>query len=267
MLTAITRDVSDGLGQCELTFQPRVDIDVQTARQQHEQYQSVLSSLGCAVVTVPAGPDMPDAVFIEDTAIVLDEIAVMCLPGAQSRRAEVTAVADVLRQYRDLESIRLPGTLDGGDLLRVGKTIYAGVSTRSNLQGIEQLRSTAGEFGYTVEAIDTTKCLHLKSAVTRVASDTLLINPAWVDRSAFRHYELIDVDSAEPHAANALLVGESVVYPSSYPRTMDKLARRDVNVIPVDVSELEKAEGAVTCCSLIVETQERSDTDLDHDSR
>ena len=255
MLTAITRDVNDNMGNCELTFLPRVRVDARLAMQQHQQYQSVLSSLGCEIVTVPTEPGLADSVFIEDTALVLDKIAVMCLPGAESRRAEVAGGADVLRQYRVLASIQLPGTLDGGDLLRVDNVIYAGVSTRSNHEGIEQLRGITAEFGFAVETVQTTKYLHLKSAVSQIAPDTLLINSDWIDRSAFQNCDRIEVGEKEPHAANALCVGTSVVYPSSFPRTMEKLAKHGFDVTPVDVSELQKAEGAVTCCSLIVATQ------------
>ena len=254
MLTAITRDVNENMGNCELTFLPRVKINAGLALQQHQQYQSALSSLGCEIVTVPTESDLADSVFIEDTAIVLDEIAVMCLPGAESRRAEVAGVGDVLQQYRTLASIQSPGTLDGGDLLRVGKVIYAGLSTRSNRSGIEQLRRIVADYGVSVETVETTKCLHLKSAVSEVAPDTLLINPNWINKSAFANCELIDVDEEEPHAANALRVGSSVIYPSSFPRTMENLAQRGINVTPIDLSELQKAEGAVTCCSLVFKT-------------
>ncbi len=211
----------------------------------------MLSSLGCNIVDVPTAPGLADSVFVEDTAIVLDEIAVMCLPGAASRRPEVDGVREVLREYRRIESIALPGTLDGGDLLRVGRVIYAGLSTRSNLQGIGQLRSIAGDYGYVVETVETTQCLHLKSAITEVASGTLLINPDWVDRSAFGACELIEIDPSEPHAANALRVEDKVIYPSSFPRTLDRLVQRGIDMTTVDVSELQKAEGAVTCCSLV----------------
>jgi dimethylargininase len=211
--------------------------------------------VGCGIVNVPTAPGLADSVFIEDTAMVLDEVAVMCRPGAESRRAEVEGVVDVLQQYRPLASIQPPGTLDGGDLLQVGKVIYAGLSTRSNQSGIEQLRSIVSDYGYSVEAVETTQCLHLTSAVTEVAPGLLLINPDWISRSAFEGCELIDIDKKEPHAANALLVGEAVIYPSSFPRTMEKLGRRGINVSPIDVSELQKAEGAVTCCSLIFKTQ------------
>lgn len=255
MLTAITRDVNTDLGNCELTFLPRVRINADLALQQHQQYQSVLSSLGCEIVTVPTELGLADSVFIEDTAMVLDEIAVMCLPGAESRRAEVVGVRDVLQQYRTLTSIQPPGTLDGGDLLCIGNVIYAGLSARSNKSGIEQLHSIVADYALSVETVETTKCLHLKSAVSEVAPDLLLINPDWISRSAFGNCELIDVDKEEPHAANALRVGRSVIYPSSFPRTMEKLVQRGINVTPIDVSELQKAEGAVTCCSLIFTSQ------------
>ncbi|MDJ0759028.1 MAG: arginine deiminase family protein [Woeseiaceae bacterium] len=255
MLTAITRDVSDRLGYCELTFQPRVDIDTQLAIDQHREYQSVLSSLDCDIVNVPPAPDLPDSVFVEDTAIVLDEIAVLCMPGAESRRPEVASVAEVLQEFRPLESIRLPGTLDGGDLLRVGRVIYAGLSTRSNREGIQQLSEITSRYGYAVEAVESRKCLHLKSAATQIAPETLLINPDWADASVFGSYQLIEVDAEEPHAANAVRVGTSLVYPSSFPRTTDKLMQRGFDVMAVDLSELQKAEGAVTCCSLIVESE------------
>lgn len=255
MLTAITRDVNASMGNCELTYLPRVSIDTGLASQQHQQYQSVLSSLGCKIVAVPTERDLADSVFVEDTALVLDEIAVLCLPGAVSRQAEVAGVKEVLQKYRTLVSIESPGTLDGGDLLRIGKVIHVGLSTRSNQSGIEQLRSIVANHGYFVNAVEIVKCLHLKSAVTEVAPDTLLINSDWINTSDFGDFELIDVDEKEAHAANALLVGGSVIYPSSFPRTLEKLAKRSIDVIPVDVSELQRAEGAVTCCSLIFPTQ------------
>ena len=251
MLTAITREVNDAIGSCELTFLSRTTIDTDLAIEQHRQYQSALSSLGCEIVSVTTEPGLPDSVFIEDTAIVLDEIAVLCRPGAASRRPEVSGVENVLQQYRPLASIDPPGTLDGGDLLRVGKVIFAGLSTRSNENGIDQLRNIVADHGYSVETVETTKCLHLKSAVSRIAPDTLLINTDWINKSAFSDYELVDVDEGEPDAANALLVGQSLIYSRSYPRTRDKMVAGGIDVIPVDVSEVQKAEGAVTCCSLV----------------
>jgi dimethylargininase len=250
-LTAITREINTAMGSCELTFLPRVSIDTDLAQQQHQHYQSVLSSLGCEVVVVPTEPGLADSVFVEDTAIVLDELAVSLRPGAASRLPEVAGVERVLKQHWTLKSIQPPGTLDGGDLLRIDNTIFAGLSTRSNRSGIEQFRLIVAEYGYSVTTIETTMCLHLKSAVSEVAPGTLLINPDWISSSAFRDYELIEIDEKEVHAANALMVGRSVVCSAAFPRTIDRLVSRGIDVIPLDLSELQKAEGAVTCCSLI----------------
>jgi dimethylargininase len=250
-LTAITREVNAAMGSCELTFLPRVSIDIALAQQQHQHYQSVLSSLGCEMVVVPTEPGLADSVFVEDTAIVLDEFAVSLRPGAASRLPEVAGVEHVLKKHRMLKSIQPPGTLDGGDLLRIDNIIFAGLSTRSNRSGVEQFRHIVAEYGYSVTTIETTMCLHLKSAVSEVAPGTLLINPHWISRSAFRDFELIEIDEKEAHAANALMVGQSVVCSASFPRTIDRLVSRGIDVIPVELSELQKAEGAVTCCSLI----------------
>ena len=250
-MVAVTREVNPDFGSCELTFLPRVQIDMALAAQQHQQYQAVLSSLGCRLVVVPTAPGLADSVFVEDTAIVLDEIAVLLRPGAESRRPEVAGIEPVLKQHRALRSIQPPGTVDGGDLLRIDKVIFAGLSTRTNEHGIQQLRQVAADYGYSVKAVETAKCLHLKSAVSEVAPGTVLINPDWTDSAAFSDYELIETDRGEPHAANALRVGERIVYPSSCPRTAAKLEARGIDLIAVDLSELQKAEGAVTCCSLI----------------
>ena len=251
MLTAMTREINAAMGSCELTFLLRDKIDMDPAKQQHQQYQSVLSSLGCEIVIVSTESNLADSVFIEDTAVVLDEIAVLCRPATALRGQEVAGVKDVLQQYRTLASIQSPGTLEGGDLLRVGNIIYAGLSTRSNQSGIEQLRYIVADYGFSVESVETKKCLHLKSAVSEVAPGVLLINSDWISRSVFKNYELIDVDKEEAHAANALLVDQKVIYPSSFPRTLEKLVNAGLDVTQVNVSELQKAEGAVTCCSLI----------------
>ena len=251
MLTAMTREINAAMNSCELTFLTRDKIDMDLAKQQHQQYQSVLSSLGCEIVIVPTESNLADSVFIEDTAVVLDEVAVLCRPATALRGQEVTGVEDVLQQYRTLISIQSPGTLEGGDLLRVGKVIYAGLSTRSNQNGIEQLSRIVADYGFSVKTVETEKCLHLKSAISEVAPGVLLINPDWISRSTFKNYELIDVDKEEAHADNALLVGQKIIYPSSFPRTLEKLVNAGLDVTQVNVSELQKAEGAVTCCSLI----------------
>lgn len=251
MWIAITRDVSPSLGACELSFVPRVEIDVARAARQHESYRSALESMGCRVIALPAQAELPDSVFVEDVALVFDEVAVMTRPGAESRRAEGPSVATVLAAFRPLLSIGAPGTLDGGDVLRIGRNVYVGESARSNADGIAQLRALLAQFRYSVQAVPTRDCLHLKSAVTQVAEDTLLVNPAWVDAGVFADYKVIEVDPAEEHAANALRIGSGVLYPWNFPRTQQRLETAGIAVTTVDVSELQKAEGATTCCSLV----------------
>jgi dimethylargininase len=212
----------------------------------------VLAALGCEIECLPEAPDLPDAVFCEDAAVVLDELAIIARPGAASRRPEVRPVARALERYRRLVAIEAPGTLDGGDVLCVGRTLYVGLSQRSNRAAIEQMRAVLAPFGYIVRGVAVSGCLHLKSAVTQVAENTLLVNRDWVNPKAFVGMDLVDVDPSEPYAANALLIDETVIYAAAYPRTRRRLEERGIAVHSVDVSELAKAEGAVTCCSLIV---------------
>jgi len=253
MPTAITRKVSPTITRCELTHLQRELIDVSRALAQHEAYEQALADLGCRVVSLAAEPGLPDSVFIEDTAVVLDQLAVVMRPGAASRRAETPAVARVLAEYRPIATIEAPGTLDGGDVLRVGRRVFVGLSVRSNREGIEQLRTLLSPHGYEVEALLVTGCLHLKSAVTQVASEVILLNPEWVNPAAFDRYKRIELDPSEPYAANGLLIGDAVLYPTAFPRTAARLDGAGIRLVPVDVSELAKAEGAVTCCSLILE--------------
>ncbi len=252
MLVAITRPVSPSIEHCELTHLAREPIDIDVASEQHRQYESCLADLGCKILRLPLEPELPDSVFVEDTAIVLDELAVITRPGAESRMPETVSVAKTLQVYRKLYHIQAPGTLDGGDVLRIGRTMYVGLSERSSESGIEQLRGFVEPFGYTVKAVEMTGCLHLKSAVTQVREDTLLVNRAWVDVGAFAGMQLVDVAPAEPMGGNALLIGETVVYPMAYVETRERLENRGITVQAVDVSELAKAEGGVTCCSLIL---------------
>jgi len=256
VLVAITRRVSAGIAACELTHLERQVIDVALARAQHRAYEDVLAQLGCRVESLPALDELPDSVFVEDMAIVLDEIAIVTRPGAESRRPEAALIAPVLSNYRRVTFIQSPGTLDGGDVLRIGRRIFVGQSGRSNESGIEQLRAVAWPYGYTVTAVPVHGCLHLKSAITEVAPGVVVVNPAWVDPAAFGHVTVMEVDPAEPYGTNGLLVGGRLIYPDSFPATRRRLEDAGVDVVPVDVSELQKAEGAVTCCSLVFSAQE-----------
>ncbi|MEP7002795.1 MAG: arginine deiminase family protein [bacterium] len=250
-LIAVTRAVSPSLADCELTHLERVPLDVGVAEAQHAAYESLLHTLGATIVRAPAAPELPDAVFIEDTAVVLDEVAVITRPGALARRAESMGVEPVVQRYRPVVVIDAPGTLDGGDVMRVGRTLYVGRSSRTNDEGIDALQRLVREYGYHVVPTQFSGCLHLKSAVSAVADGVLLMNPTWVAARAFSGCEAIAIDAREPAAANALWIADSVVYSSQYPRTRDTLVRRGLHVAALDYSELAKAEGAVTCCSLV----------------
>jgi dimethylargininase len=253
MRIALTRPVPASLARCELTHLDRVPIDVARAAAQHSQYEAALRALGCTIQHLPAADDLPDSVFVEDVAIVLDEVAVMTRPGAESRRAERDSVAPVLSEFRPLLSIAAPGTLDGGDVLRLGKTVYVGLSTRTNEDGARQLAHHLGHFGYTVRCVETAACLHLKSAATALEADRVLCNPAWVDASVFAGADIVHVAPGEPHAANVLAIGHALVCAAAHERTIADLRGRGYTVSVVDVSELAKAEAGVTCCSLLIE--------------
>jgi dimethylargininase len=248
---ALTRDVSPALAVCELTHLERCSIDVGLARQQHAAYEQVLRDAGYTVHRLPATREMPDSVFIEDSAVVFDEVAILTRPGAESRRIETAEVAKALAPYRTVRAIIQPAHIDGGDVLVAGRRVFVGRSTRTNAEAVEQMRHWLAPFGYAVCEVPIGACLHLKSAVTRLEDDMLLANPQWLDMRTFRDYEVIEVDPAEPMAANVVRLRDRVIYPRAFPRTAERLASRGFRIEFVDASELAKAEGAVTCCSLI----------------
>ena len=252
MPIAFTRAVSATIDQCELTHMAREPIDAVRAQTEHAAYEAALTALGCTVQRLPPLPHHPDAVFVEDTAVILPEVAIITRPGALSRRAETESVAAALAAYRPLRVIEPPGTLDGGDVLVMGKQIFVGAGGRSNEDGIGQLRVLLARYGYTITAVPLRGCLHLKTAVTQVAAGTLLLNPDWIDPTFFAHFDTIATDPAEPFAANALLLEQCLIFPERYTRTQQRLAAHGIATYPVPAAELAKAEGGLTCCSLIV---------------
>ncbi|HEX8320992.1 hypothetical protein [Longimicrobium sp.] len=254
MLIALTQAVPPSIVQCELTHLERVDIDLARATEQHRRYEEALVELGCTLQRLPPTPELPDSVFVEDTAVVLPELAVVARPGAESRRTEVASVAEALRPYRRLAFIEAPGTLDGGDVLCLGSRIWVGLSERTNADGIRQMESIVSNFGYEVRSVTVQGCLHLKTAVTQVGERTVLLNPAWVDAAAFDGLDRIEVHPAEPFAANALRVGQVLLYPAAFPQTRERLEERGFTVRTIEADELAKAEAGVTCCSVLVAT-------------
>ena len=237
MLTAITREVSESINDCELSFHARKPIDVAKAVTQHKAYQDCLTELGVRVVLLLVEPELPDAVFVEDAAVVVNEVAVMPIMGAPSRRLEVRSLADALSPFRPITFLRESATLDGGDVLRVGRRIFAGLSQRTSSEGIAQLRETLGAYDYELQPVGVKGCLHLKSACSYIGNDT--------------RFELLDVAEEEPTAANALLVNDVVIIPDAFPKTRTVLEQQGFRTRAIDLSELQKAEAGVTCGSLI----------------
>ena len=251
MIIALTRPVSPSIDHCELTYLPRVPIDVARAQEQHALYCEALRALGVTVLTLPAAPDLPDAVFVEDTAVVVDEVAVVARMGAPSRRPEVATVAAALAAYRPLVYLHEPAQLDGGDVLRVGRALYAGISGRTNMAGVAQLRDILAPYDYTVQPVALTGCLHLKSACTALDEQTVLVHAAWIDPAVFADHAVVRVPPDEPGAANVLAVGGQVLLAAGNPATEALLAARGFSVQVLDISELQKAEAALTCQSIL----------------
>lgn len=256
MLTAITRAVSRRITECELTHVARTPIDLSAARAQHAEYERALDQLGVRVIALPELPELPDSVFVEDVALVLDEVAILTRPGAASRRPEVEAMAEALAPFRPLRRLEAPATLDGGDVLRLGRTLYVGRTSRTSDEGIDALRALVAPFGYEVRAVEVAGALHLKTAVTQVSADWILVNPEWVDAHRFEGYDALTVDPGEPFAANAVMANGGVIHSTAFPRTQAMLRAHGLRVVGVDASELAKAEGGVTCCSLLFDVLE-----------
>lgn len=253
MVVAITREISSRFNECEITHIDRTPIDLNIARTQHKEYVQTLAKIGCQVIELHEERDLPDSVFVEDTAFILPEVAVITRPGADSRKPETASIIQALSSHRPLVHVSAPATVDGGDVLVLGKNIYIGMSTRSTQEAVTQLQGLLDNYGYKVNGVKLTDCLHLKTAVTRVDDKTLLINKNWVDAAHFAEYELIEVDSSEPFAANCLPVKDIIIYPTTFPNTQKKLEQKGFKIVNVKLDELAKAEGAVTCCSLIIE--------------
>lgn len=252
MTAAITREVSSRFNECEITNIDRAPIDVDTARAEHHEYVKALTQLGCQVIELPEERDLPDSVFVEDAAFILPEAVVITRPGADSRRPETESIVRALSPYRPLVHVTDPATVDGGDVLVLGRNIYIGISTRSNEASVRQIQELLDKYGYKVTGVEMHDCLHLKTAVTKVDEKTLLINPKWVDTVHFKDFDWIEVDPSEPFAANCLPIGGAIIFPAVFPKTQKRLEQLGFKIVTVDVAELAKAEGAVTCCSLII---------------
>ncbi len=253
MPTALTRAVSPLLADCELTHLERSPIDIHKAAIQHQRYEDALRKMGFTIRRLPETPHLPDGVFVEDTAVVFPELGIITRPGAVSRREETETIADVLKEYRELRFIESPGTVDGGDVLVLGKKVYIGQSTRTNGEGTRQFREHLAPFGYSVQEVPVTGCLHLKTAIAVLQDDLLLINPQWIDEKLFPGCLFIYVHPDEPYGANVMRRNTFALCPEAFPHIAKKLEDLGFNLILIDQSELAKAEAGLTCCSVLVE--------------
>ena len=251
MIVALTREPARALDACELTHRAREPIDAAAAAAQHRGYREALEACGARVVALPAVDELPDSVFVEDTAIVLEEVAVLTRPGAESRRGEVPLIEPEVARLRPVVRVEPPATLEGGDVLRLGRTLYVGLSPRTNAEGAATLRRLVAPYGYEVVTVGLRGCLHLKTGCSALDDETVLVNPDWVDAGVFRGRKVVAVDAAEPWAANVLSVAGSVCVSAAFPRTAGALSACGHDVRSVEVSEFAKAEGGMTCMSLL----------------
>ncbi|HVF50765.1 MAG TPA: arginine deiminase family protein [Pyrinomonadaceae bacterium] len=251
MSKAITRAVSREIGRCELTYRRRECVDYTRAVRQHGEYCALLRRHGVEVLTLEACDSEPDGCFVADTALVLAELAVVGRMGAASRRGETAAVAEILSTTHELARIRAPATFDGGDAVVIGRQIFVGHSRRTNREGIESLSNLTKPFGYRVTPVRVAGSLHLTTACSVLDRETLLVNPRWIDASAFGRFQVLQVTEDEDWAANTISVGETVVVEAGAPRTHELVARHCRSVETLDISEFRKAEGSLACLSIL----------------
>lgn len=251
MEIALTRDVSPRLQDAQLTHLQRQPIDLERAVAQHDAYCDALSRLGLRVLRLPADPECPDCCFIEDTAVVLDELAVVAAPTPPSRRPEVPPVAAALAGFRELVGLPEGAHLEGGDVLRLGRRLYIGLSSRTNQAGIVATARAVEPYGYHVVPVPVSGCLHLKTAVTAIGDEAVIANPDWIDMDLFADVAVLPVHAQEPFGANVLRARGVLIADAGQPRTLDLLDRYGFAVQPLDMSEFAKAEGGVTCKSIL----------------
>jgi dimethylargininase len=248
---AITRGVSRKIADCELTYRSREDINFEKAAIQLERYCDLLRQWGVDLMPLPASDAHPDCCFVQDTAVVLDEVCVIASMGAHARVGEVSEVERLIAPFRKVLRILPPATLDGGDVVQFGKRLFVGLSSRTNARGIAALEKIVEVFGYAVVPVVVTGGLHLTTGCGIVNDETVLLNPRWLDASAFRNLRQLHVPEQEPWAANTIRVDDAVCVEQEAPRTIDLIQPYAGTIDTLDISEFRKAEGSLSCLSLI----------------
>lgn len=224
--------------------------DYTTLLGQHMSYTAVLRTLGLEIIKLPSLADYPDAYYVEDVAVITEEVVVITRPGAKQRLGETEHIRETLAELRPLVEIVEPGTLDGGDVMRIDQTFYVGLSERTNKEGADQLARILGEFGYVTHAVPLAEGLHLKSHVNYIGRNTLLLSEAWVNHPLFAEYEKIVVPPEEAYAANTLLVNGRLLTPMGFRATQALLREAGFLILEIDATEMEKMDGGLSCMSL-----------------
>lgn len=250
-LIAITRAPSTRMHACERTYVDEAPIDAELAIRQHESYEDALRECGARVIRLGGDCDLPDCVFVEDTAIVLDEVAVLMSMGARSRRGEVPAIEAALREFRPIERVHTPATIDGGDVVVSGRDVFVGLSRRTNQAAVDFLAGVLSPFGYYVTPVPVLRCLHLKSACSALPDGRMFVNTDLIDTSPLIDRGLVPVPEGEELAGDVLVIGDRIIVSDAFPESIARLSSLGWTVIPVSVSEFAKAEGGVTCMSLV----------------
>ena len=248
---ALTHVVSPNINRCELTYQDRSPIDFNLATEQHRKYCQVLSDCGLRIIELSVNRAFPDSTFIEDTAVVFDEIAILASMGTASRRGEVAGIELALGNYREIASIELPATLEGGDVLSISRKAFVGITPRTNAAGVKSVGNILEPLGYEVIPVKVKGCLHLKTACTAIDDHTLLVNPHCLDPRRLQGFRLIFVSEDEPGAANCLVLNGTIYLHAGFVKTHETLKELGFSVDTVDISELLKAEAGLTCSSII----------------
>lgn len=256
-LIGLTHAISPNIAGCELTYIGREPLDYERAVRQHKEYCGLLAYRGLRVETLSGSADYPDSCFVEDTAIVFDELAIIASMGAASRRPERETVRKFLARHRPLAFIDLPATIDGGDVVKAGRTVFVGLSTRTNALAVGEMRRILGPLGYQVKAVEVRGSLHLTTACSALDDETLLVNPRWIDLEPFAGFRVLAVPEDEPWAANTLRAGDAVCVEARAPRTLELVRGVSEEVEVLDISELRKAEGSLTCLSIIFEARDQ----------
>ena len=225
--------------------------DYKLALEQHRAYVRALSACGVTVISLPPDNEHPDSTFVEDTALLTPKCAIIMRPGALSRRDEIISIKEaLLRHFSTVERVGEPGTADAGDIMMAGNRYYIGLSQRTNPSGAAQIVDILKSHGLTGSTVPLTQMLHLKSGVSYLENDTLLVAGEFKGRAEFRHFNQIPVDDDETYAANSLWINGTVLVAAGFPKTEAAIRKTGYKTLILDVSEFRKLDGGLSCLSL-----------------